>query len=275
MTSARNWCFTLNNPTEEEIQHLNERASRHARYMIYQFERGAEGTRHLQGYFWGKQGYTLTRVKRRLGRRCHLEKARGTPYQNYLYCSKQETREADTEPVEFGPRPIDARSPFARVAEEIKDGKPLSEVAMENPGLYARCASGFEKLANIVTPLREVKTKCVIFFGAAGEGKTYAARRFPSPYMVPDYNRQVQYYDGYDPRLHKTVWFDDYYGDLRWRSWLQANDDTPFRVNKKGAMTVFNPEWCVYTSNAHPQEWYSKMFQSDEKRRAFERRVTL
>ena len=93
--------------------------------------------------------------------------------------------------------------------------------------------------------------------------------------MVPDYNRQVQYYDGYDPRLHKTVWFDDYYGDLRWRSWLQANDDTPFRVNKKGAMSVFNPEWTVYTSNAHPHEWYSKMFQSDEKRRAFERRVTV
>lgn len=44
---ARNYCFTLNNPTDREIEALQ---AADTKYVVYQHERGENGTHHLQGY---------------------------------------------------------------------------------------------------------------------------------------------------------------------------------------------------------------------------------
>jgi len=44
---TRAWCFTLNNYTEEERDALR---SLKCKYIVFGYERGEEGTPHLQGY---------------------------------------------------------------------------------------------------------------------------------------------------------------------------------------------------------------------------------
>jgi len=50
-SGAYAWCFTLNNPSEEEVQRLKDAvAARPFTKYIVANEKGAEGTPHLQGW---------------------------------------------------------------------------------------------------------------------------------------------------------------------------------------------------------------------------------
>ena len=100
-SKARNWCFTLNNPTIDETQiaeALQEAGS--LVYAIYQLEQGENGTVHFQGYvMFQDQEYLQPTLKNCLPT-AHWEVAKGTPMQNKIYCSKPETRL--TPPCELG-----------------------------------------------------------------------------------------------------------------------------------------------------------------------------
>ena len=96
MSRARNWCFTLNNPTNDEILKLEQLYDDHGeaaglRFLIFQQETGEEGTPHIQGYICLKKTKRLKQLKALVGDRAHLAVARGTPKQNIDYCSKTET----------------------------------------------------------------------------------------------------------------------------------------------------------------------------------------
>jgi hypothetical protein len=98
MSRARRWCFTLNNWTEEEYEKVKEIK---CEYMIVGKEVGESGTPHLQGYVVFKGQKRQETLKREIPR-AHLEVAKGSPTQNYEYCTKE-----DEEPFEFGERPAD------------------------------------------------------------------------------------------------------------------------------------------------------------------------
>lgn len=100
MSRARHWCFTVNNPTAEDGEFL-EKAHKEGKisYLVAGQEIGTEGTPHIQGYVVLAKKLSLAGVKKLLPR-AHLEQARGTPQENYNYCSKQ-----DKEPLELGERP--------------------------------------------------------------------------------------------------------------------------------------------------------------------------
>lgn len=87
LNPAKCWCFTLNNYSEEELcsiiclKDLCEK-------LVVGKEVGEEGTPHLQGYFKlieKRRPFSLG-----LSKRIHFEKAKGTPLQNYAYCSKDD-----------------------------------------------------------------------------------------------------------------------------------------------------------------------------------------
>ena len=96
MSRARNWCFTLNNPSIHEILKLEQLYDDHGesagvRYLIFQQETGQEGTPHVQGFISLEKQKRIKQLKTLVGDRAHLEMARGTPQQNIDYCSKTET----------------------------------------------------------------------------------------------------------------------------------------------------------------------------------------
>lgn len=61
MTRSRAWCFTLNNYTDDCINHLD---GVQCRYLLYGKEIGEQGTPHLQGYIVFKSARTLASVRK-------------------------------------------------------------------------------------------------------------------------------------------------------------------------------------------------------------------
>lgn len=108
---GRKWCFTLNNYTEDELNAYIQLLDSRSQYVIGK-EVGEEGTPHLQGYFECKSPKKFSMVKRWLGDRAHIEKAKGSQEQNYKYCTKD---------GEFVTN-IDNRSP-----QEVEDAAILEE----------------------------------------------------------------------------------------------------------------------------------------------------
>ena len=94
--------MTLNNPQDEELQAINDLDTRYVKYAIFGQEVGESGTPHVQAFIQFKNAKTLTATKKFMGsNRWHLEATRGTPFENYEYCSK------DGEFFEYGERPLE------------------------------------------------------------------------------------------------------------------------------------------------------------------------
>lgn len=87
----RNYCFTLNNPTqEEETWFSQENFSIPIKTMLWMKEKGTNQTEHLQGYLELTRAMSLPLVKKKLihFQRAHLEARKGTRCQASLYCLK-------------------------------------------------------------------------------------------------------------------------------------------------------------------------------------------
>ena len=83
----KNWCFTLNNYTENEFSAMCHDLEELGEFIIGK-EIGKEGTPHLQGFVSCKVKKRFEQLKK-INNRLHLEKSRGTKKQNYEYCSKE------------------------------------------------------------------------------------------------------------------------------------------------------------------------------------------
>lgn len=83
---ARRFIFTLNNYTTEECLKISNFLV--DKKYIYGFEKGIEGTPHLQGYFEAKNQIDFN-VLKNLNPRVHWEKAKGDQKSNLKYCSKE------------------------------------------------------------------------------------------------------------------------------------------------------------------------------------------
>ena len=80
----RSFCFTVNNYDDTDIGYL--KLLKGVKYMIIGKEVGESGTPHLQGYVMFKNARSVKNiVKTLLG---HVEVAKGSPVDNYKYCSK-------------------------------------------------------------------------------------------------------------------------------------------------------------------------------------------
>lgn len=96
---SRNWCFTLNNYTDEEVESVRE-VVKDTKYLVFGYEVAPEtGTPHLQGYIQFKNEKSFKQVKKMLPDRTHFEACKGSAVQNYKYCTKGENFE------EFGEKP--------------------------------------------------------------------------------------------------------------------------------------------------------------------------
>jgi len=87
MERTRSWCYTLNNYTEEERDGLRALS---CAYNVFGYERGDEGTPHLQGYIHFKEKKSLQAVKKVMPR-AHLEPRKGTVDQAVDYCKKKKS----------------------------------------------------------------------------------------------------------------------------------------------------------------------------------------
>lgn len=137
MSRATRWCFTLNNPTPQEEDHIKTNVDSY-KYCVIGHETGSSGTPHLQGFVIFKQQLRLNSAKLLLSPRCHLEVAKGTSQQASDYCKKD-----DADHWESGTLPSSSgkRNDFERLKSWIAelDSTPTHyEIASEFPSLWGR-----------------------------------------------------------------------------------------------------------------------------------------
>jgi Putative viral replication protein len=87
---AKNWTFTINNYTEDDVNRLNNlinARNTNVAYLIYGKEVGENGTPHLQGFVHFSNRKTFVNVKSVIGSNPHIEIARNT-HASIQYCKK-------------------------------------------------------------------------------------------------------------------------------------------------------------------------------------------
>lgn len=84
---SRAWAFTLNNYTDQEYVSILENSR--SEYLVVGKEVGENGTPHLQGYVRFSNAIRLSSLKKILSGRAHFEIAKGSPEQNFKYCTKE------------------------------------------------------------------------------------------------------------------------------------------------------------------------------------------
>lgn len=260
--SAKNWCFTQNNPilTSKELDELLRPL---AGYYVFQLEEGESGTPHYQGYVQFHNRKRLTGVRKVL--QAHWSIAKGSPDENTAYCTKEPRLKNS---VQHGIASIQGqRQDVEQFRDKILEGKTNLELNEEFPAMCMKFTKYIEWTRATKYLPRSDAPNVICLYGPSGTGKTRTAVEHSgreNTYMVdkPDNGRPL-WWDGYNPRDHTTVVIDDFYGWLPWSYILRLLDRYAFQVEVKGGKVHFNSPTIYITSNQHPSKWYKNIPNDD------------
>jgi hypothetical protein len=145
---VRAWVATWNNPNGTLRPEDWDPAPK---YVVWQLEKGENGTPHYQIYAEFGQPVSMQQVKKNIHDTAHLEKRKGTAKQARDYCMKEDTREDG--PWEFGEYNEPQQGKRTDI-EDLKDfiltgpPKTKNQIMDEFPGLYAKHTNFVEILIN-------------------------------------------------------------------------------------------------------------------------------
>ena len=148
---TRRWVFTLNNPSQDLAQLVEELTSRVAtRYIVVGREQApTTGTLHYQGFVEFQNPATFKQVQGRLPG-AHIEPAKGSNAQNKAYCTKSGDY---VEKGELITR-VQGSEQAYEVLTLITQGKDPITIALENPALASYIINHYNPLRAIY---RDVK----------------------------------------------------------------------------------------------------------------------
>lgn len=240
----RNWCFTVNNWTDEDVGQIEGLG---AAYYVYGREVGEGDTPHLQGYVEFDSPKSFGWLHGQLPR-AHLEGRRGTREQARDYCMKDgDYVTAGVWRVQGARRDLDA----VRQAADDEGMRPV--VAMYN-AQQIRVASTYLTYLEVE---RDWKPEVTWIWGSTGSGKSRRARELTAGEDVYQKADNNKWWDGYD--RHETVILDDF-RDTAWSMdyMLRLLDRYGFRVEVKGGFRQMLARKIVITSVRPPLEhWMS------------------
>lgn len=252
-SNGRRWCFTLNNPSKEELNHLKKMPDS-GEFFIWQLENGdKDHTDHVQGYLELKKMTRFNAVKKLLGERCHIETAKGSAEDNIKYCTKPETRKESG--IMLGkPRSKNQgkRNDLKKAAASVLETGSLKNVS---PDIFCKYSSGLLKLqARIQGPYRP-ELKIITIVGYTGLGKSYSVFDNYSEVYVPYYGNAGIWFDGYLEQ--QVICLEEFKAQIPLQKLLKILDPYPLQLEVKGGST-----WAYYTivfitSNSTPDNWYS------------------
>ena len=138
MSRGRNWCFTLNNYTEDEETSIKKALlSEKVRCAIYGREgKGETQTPHLQGYISFKDPARFAAIKKVVGVRAHVEVSNKGEETNRNYCKKENDYE------EFGRFTIRGkRTDLDDFCEAVRNGcTDVKYLRDQHRTVFARCS---------------------------------------------------------------------------------------------------------------------------------------
>lgn len=277
----RDWCFTLNNYTEDEITQVN---GIECKYLVYGKEVGANGTPHLQGYIYFKNARKFAGVKTCFPQRVHLEAAIASAEKNIAYCKKGNQPKAEYEldgvkglhygegavVFEKGDPPLSQKEKGDCNVERYEEAKRMAmEGKLEDiPGdIFIKCYKSLQAIKkDYMDKPQDLDGVCGIWiYGPAGIGKSRKARaEYPGSYD----KMCNKWWDGYQGE--KYVLLDDFGKDhsvlghhlKRWA------DRYSFIAENKGGALNIRPEKIIVTS----QYSIDQIWDDQETRDALNRR---
>ncbi len=280
MQSSRNYVFTLNNPTLSEIRNLHTLVYTGStiKFLIFQGERGANGTSHLQGYLELRGTHRIEKVKGLLGtERVHLERRRGSQKDAIDYCKKDDSRDNSiAAPFISGePSQKGQRSDLKDMICDIKKKVKKSYLYDNYPGNMLRYTKGINEAIRYYAPLTRSKPEVIVIWGDPGVGKTRYVVDQHKPediYWLGESNSGV-WWDGYESQ--EVVLIDDFYGWIKWHSLLRLLDRNSLQGDIKGGFVKLNYIKKIYfTSNVPPLKWYNWEKSPHMKYKALRRRIS-
>lgn len=266
MSKSRNWCFTINGNTEDVSSCMNIRQGiiddamnmvGYFKYIQLQIEK--VNRYHIQGFVCCCYPMTMSRLKKLIHEKAHLEIMKGTVQQSIEYCSKEQSKIEGTE-WKMGEPPMHQgkRSDMEALAELIKSKPKEKDIFEQHPKLFLMYNRGITKSLGFYIQARtgELDTDVRVYFGKPGTGKSRKAFEHNNYYIKDN----TVWWDGYDGQ--ELVIFDDFDGDYPYRELLKILDRYPMNVQVKGGYIKLTTLKFIITSNKHPMNWYPH--QSDE-----------
>ncbi len=256
-SKAKYFCFTINNPTTSCRRAVLElKYNEKIEYVVYGIEGSEEErTLHYQGFICFKTRVLGSHLKRILGGRAHIERAKSRDLSKAaVYCKKEGNfNEWGTLPVRGSGQ--GRRNDLLAIRDEIRAGSTSLEVADEHFPTWVIHRRSFQEYRSMLAPKRDFPSEVVVYFGTTGVGKT---RRVvdsePDLWISPD--NSLAWFNGYIGQ--EAVLFDDFVGCPMNRIdfLLKLLDRYPMQVPTKGGFINWCPKRIYFTSNLKPEEWF-------------------
>lgn len=258
-SKVRCWCFTKYNYDRTEFDELIKSKTDDIKYCVYQEETCPTTQKnHIQGYVVFKNVRRLTEVKKWMNdKTLHLECAKGTPTENRIYCTKEDSRLENTEPIELGNIILCGerkRTDIHAVRDKIlHEGVKKTDILMENPKILARYPKFVDyciEVANEPAEKTREPPNVIYIHGKPGVGKTRKAIEMTGDddyYELTD--SEKAWFCGYN--YEKIVIIDDFTGKLPRNTLLKLLDRYPKakRFEVKGGHVYCDPDMIIITSN--------------------------
>ena len=263
------WCWVLNNPTEE---HVPPNVWPDVEWAVWQHERGAEGTDHIQGYAVFKNVKRLAWLKNNCDELANWRPRESTHPVCRAYHEKADTRIDGPWYVgedKFVPKKKGERTDIIKLHQKLMEGT-TAQALYEDPeffGVWLHSHRAIDRIISDRTPKRNWITFTQVYWGTSGCGKTRRAHYEASlkadgtvgePYYVlrkPAGN--AVYWDGYNGEKHIII--DEFYGWIPRQAMLTICDRYPTIVDVKNGARNFAPVKIWITSNSDPRLWWPKV----------------
>lgn len=275
----RRYCLTLNNPTDEELEHIKDLESSNLKRGIFCLEVGESGTPHIQGFIHMKNAMTFSAVKKMLGtQRVHIEAAKGTDYEAWTYCMKDVEGKGASIVCMRGDEPsIEGElSDWEKIAQMVKDGASNLEIIAKYPSIAIRCQSALEKYRlewdRQNAGWRDLEVTFIT--GPTGCGKTRTVMEtfgYNNVFRVQTYGHTGMFdnYNGQD-----VLVFEEFRGKVPIEQMLNFLDGYPCELPARYANKLAKFTKVFMLTNIQFDEMYAKIQRNHpETYDAFKRRV--
>ncbi|ASM90388.1 replication associated protein [Hudisavirus sp.] len=268
--AAKRWCFTINNPTDDDMFWEDAEQQEKFDFLAVQYEVGKQGTPHYQGFVILKRRNRLTWLKSNFNNRAHWEKTRGTDLEAAQYCMKDDTHPPGSYRWRWGTlkecqkrrsREELEETVIEEVDELKKKFKPAAEInsqVLARPGFLAAYNALTADMLGVYRP----NLKIVTMVGPPGTGKSFAINK-----LFPKAGRAIIGNGGTwfaNPTATVMV-FEEFAGQIPLQKMLKLLDPYPMALEVKGGMRPAMYTLAIITSNTRPDGWY-KNEEQDGKR---------
>lgn len=293
---ARNFCFTLYNINEQESDNLEKLVNDgFCKTLFYTHELGElKDNPHIQGFLSCDNMNRLLNVKSKINSlfkdkdpNPHIEIAKGTAYQNYVYITKELKDNPNLKHVIFGNIPLPPGkkrddNKFESYVDLLENGEiTLKQIEEQDLAHFIRHEAHYLAVrSKLVRRGVRPPTFVAWFSGTTGTGKTYTAKEIAKRLGFEVYEAGCDngFFNAYNGE-ECSIWDDYRSGPITFSSLLKITDRDGTMINIKGGKVFFAPKIQIFTSpegieSAKTHEMKSGFTTLDNKFEQLKRRVS-